>query len=248
MTGNCVSVRVEGPISHVRLDRPAKGNSLSSDMVQQLDAAIDSCIGNGTQALLLEGAGTHFCTGFDLSDLDRETDDSLLARFVRVELVLQKLYRAPFVTAALAHGKAWGAGADLVAACNLRWAHAETTFSFPGAGFGLVLGSGRLAELTGAAIATDWITSGRRIDAQEAITHGLVQSTPDTMHSEQALARLRSMVSRLDADTLAQVCIATCNRTAADDNADLARLVRSAANAGVKARIIAYRAALRANK
>jgi enoyl-CoA hydratase/carnithine racemase len=231
----------------MRLDHPATGNSLSSDMVQQLDAAIDSCIGNGTQALLLEGAGSHFCTGFDLSDLDRESDDSLLARFVRVELVLQKLYRAPFVTAALAHGKTWGAGADLVA-CKLRWARADTTFAFPGAGFGLVLGSGRLAELIGAGIAIEWISSGRRIDAQEATACGLVQSTPDAMHSEQALAKLRSMVNRLDADALAQVCIATRTRTAADDNADLARLVRSAANAGVKARIVAYRAALRANK
>lgn len=248
MSISCLSLNRQGAITHLRLDRAAKGNSLSADMVQQLDAAIDASSADGTQALLVEGNGAHFCTGFDLSNLQLETDDSLLARFVRVELLLQKLVRAPFITAAFAHGKAWGAGADLFAACALRWARPDATFAFPGAAFGLVLGSGRLAALTGIATATDWITSGRPVTAQEAGSHGLVQSAPVDLHSAQALERLRAMVERLDVETLAQIRSATQARSAADDAYDLARLVRSAARPGVKARIAAYRAAQRANK
>jgi enoyl-CoA hydratase len=235
-----------GGIARLRLTRAAKGNSLSAELVQQLDAAIDTCSADGTQAALIEGDGAHFCTGFDLSDLDTETDDSLLARFVRVELMLQKWYRAPFITAALAHGKAWGAGADLFAASALRWARPDATFAFPGAAFGLVLGSGRLAALTGIGAATDWITSGRRVEANEAHQRGLVQFAPDISASAQALSQLQSMVDRLDDTTMAQIRSATQTRSAADDANDLARLVHSAARPGVKQRIAHYRAALRA--
>lgn len=246
MNTPCVSLTRAGAVGHLRLDRAARGNSLSSDMVQQLDAAIDTCIADGMQAVLVEGAGAHFCTGFDLSGLDRETDDSLLSRFVRVELLLHKWYRAPFVTAAIAHGKTWGAGADLFAASALRWSRPDATFAFPGAGFGLVLGSGRLAALTGGATATEWIASGRPVGALEASAHGLVLSAPGERDSAQALERLQAMAGRLDPETLAQVRSATQVRSAADDDADLARLVRSAARAGLHARILAYRAAQRA--
>ncbi len=248
MTAPCVSLSRDGSISRLRLDRAAKGNSLSNDMVKQLDAAIDICTGDGTQALLIEGEGTHFCTGFDLSDLDAETDDSLLARFVRVELMLQKIYRAPFITAALAHGKAWGAGADLFATCALRWARPNATFAFPGAAFGLVLGSGRLAELTDGKTATAWITRGNTITAREATDRALVQSIDDTSGAQQAVQLLRTMVDRLDTQTLTQIRAATRTRDLSADDVDLVRLVNSAARPGLKVRIAAYRDALRTNK
>jgi len=248
MTTQCLTLRREGAISRLRLKRAAKGNSLSAELVKQLDDAIETCASDGTQALLIEGDGTHFCTGFDLSDLDAQTDDSLLARFVRVELLLQKVYRAPYITAAIAHGKAWGAGADLFAACALRWARPGATFAFPGAAFGLVLGSGRLAALTGTATATEWITRGNTITAREAADQSLVQSIDDTPDALQALAQLDTMLKRLDAATLAQIRAATSIRDVSADATDLARLVRSAARPGVKARIAAYRAALRVNR
>lgn len=248
MNTNCLTLSRQGAIGHLRLQRAAKGNSLSADLVQQIDAAIDACSADGTQAVLLEGDGSHFCTGFDLSGLDAQTDDSLLARFVRVELMLQKWYRAPFITAAIAHGKTWGAGADLFAACALRWARPDATFAFPGAAFGLVLGSSRLAALTGIATATDWISSGRRIGADEAHQHTLASSAPEDMDSTQALARLQAMVERLDGDTRAQIRSATQLRSEADDAIDLARLVRSAARPGVKERIAHYRARLHTNR
>ena len=248
MSDACISLTRDGSIRHLRLERVAKGNSLSAELVATLDAAIDSCSADGTQAVLIEGAGAHFCTGFDLSDLDTETDDSLLARFVRVELMLQKWYRAPFITAALAHGKTWGAGADLFAASTLRWARPDTTFAFPGAAFGLVLGSGRLAALTGIGAATDWITSGRRVGAAEAHQQALVSAEPEALDSSRALAQLQTMVDRLDADTRVQIRRATQLRSQAQDATDMAQLVRSAARPGIKQRIADYRATLRANR
>ncbi len=246
MTDENVSINSDMGITHLRLERAAKGNSLSRDMVQRIDAAIDTCCNDGTRALLIDGAGANFCTGFDLSGLDDETDDTLLARFVAVELMLQKLYRAPFLTAALIHGKAWGAGADLMAACTMRWARPEATFAFPGAGFGLVLGSGRLSAIVGNAAATEWIASGKTIRTTEGFQCGLVQPEwAKNVTSAQAIEGLRAMAARLDATALAQIRNATQLYRASNDATDLALLVRSASRAGLKARILAYRASLR---
>ena len=239
-----IEVQREGALTVLKLARLAKGNSLSAAMVGQISAAVTTCHTDGTRALLIRADGANFCTGFDLSDLDAETDDTLLARFVRVELLLQSVHRAPFLTAALAQGKAWGAGADLFAACSLRWAAAGATFAFPGAGFGLVLGTGRLGALVGPAHASDWILRGRRVGAQDAMAAGLVQRCLAEPQADDDLRQtLLQCTTRLDATSQRQIGVALRTRSAADDASDLARLVESAARPGLKGRIEAYRAA-----
>lgn len=230
----------------ITLNRPDRGNSLSAEMVETLAAALGDCAADGTRVVLIDAAGANFCTGFDLSDLDRETDDSLLARFVRVELLLQQLHRAPFLTVAVAHGRAWGAGADLFAACGQRWVRDGTTFTFPGAAFGLLLGTARLAARVGAARAEAWVASGARIDVAAALVAGLATERLGSNAAEDAPAAARALAEasgRLDAVTLAAVRSAAEPRDATDDAVDLARLVRSAARRGLRARIQTYRAA-----
>ena len=248
MNASCICVRREGTTTRVTLARPGKGNSLSGAMVCELSAAIAACHADGTRALLVDAAGPNFCTGFDLSDLEHETDDSLLARFVRVELLLQQVHRAPFVTAALARGKTWGAGADLFAACSMRWATMDATFAFPGAAFGLVLGSGRLGALVGPAHAGCWILRGGLVTQPQASAAGLVQHVLDPSLPTELEQTLAQWVHRLDCVTQTQVLAALRPRSEADDATDLARLVASAARPGLQARIVAYRAALRAPK
>ncbi|MGO4331661.1 enoyl-CoA hydratase/isomerase family protein [Cupriavidus sp. 2TAF22] len=243
-------VRKEGDVTRLTLNRPARGNALSRELVTALTEAVDDCHRDGTRLLVIEGAGKHFCTGFDLGDLDAESDDSLLARFVRVELLLQSVYAAPFATAALVQGRAMGAGADLVAACEQRWVEAGSSFAFPGAAFGLVLGSARLAQLAGISRAREWITGGRSFDAGAAIAgglaSGLLEADPQsdaTAARDAVVASLAGRARRLDMRTLAAIHDATRDGGAEAASRQLADLVRSAARPGIKARIAAYRAA-----
>jgi enoyl-CoA hydratase/carnithine racemase len=97
----------------------------------------------------VHGEGPQFCTGFDLAHNEAQSDGDLLLRRVRVEQLLQAFASAPVRTGGYAHGRTWGAGADLFAACDLRVAHASATFRSPGAPFGLVLGTHRLAQRVG---------------------------------------------------------------------------------------------------
>jgi enoyl-CoA hydratase/carnithine racemase len=249
-TPELISTR-EGALLHLQLNRPDKGNALSAALVDALSRAIEAATRDETLRLLvLSGAGRHFCTGFDLSALDSETDDSLLARFTRVELLLQAVHAAPFATLAIAQGRVMGAGADLFAACAERWIVDDASFAFPGAGFGLVLGTARLAERVGATHAAAWIEGGVTIDATAARDAGLATRciVANDVAAEQAA--LLSRVSRLDGETQrairAAITAGGSPRGAISDAEDLARLVRSAARPGLRERIAAYRNAQRA--
>lgn len=192
-----LNVRRAGGLTVLTLERPDKGNALSPALVAELDAALQHAEGDGTQLLVLVGSGKNFCTGLDLSDLKSETDDTLLARFVRVELLLQRLHGAPFATLAIARGRTIGAGADLFAACEQRWVLEDASFAFPDAGFGLVLGTARLAAIVGPARARararEWIGSGRSVPVDEAVQTGLASERVRAADAEEKQSDRRQL-------------------------------------------------------
>ncbi len=226
------------------LSDPARGNCLSAAMVAALGAALDRAEADGVRLLVLRGAGRHFCTGFDLSDLDTAGDADLLARFVAVELLLARLWSAPLRTAAVVQGRAIGAGADLAACCSLRLARPEAGFAFPGAGFGLILGTRRLGLRLGGAVAAELIASGRTMGAAEARAAGLVTRIATAEEEPALLERETAAAARLAPETAAAMRAALAGDMGALD-ADLAALVRSAARPGLADRIRAHRARAR---
>lgn len=241
-----LGVTLDSGVMHLELRRADKGNALSADLVVALTAAVQQARECAPRLLVISGAGKHFCTGFDLSALDQENDDSLLARFTRVELMLQAIHAAPFPTLALAHGRVMGAGADLFCACSERWILDDASFAFPGAAFGLVLGTSRLTAIAGPERAREWVESGALIDASSALAGQLATRRLARGEREAALAQRIARAQRLDAASSSGVhdAIDDVRRSRGDagDAQDLARLVQSAARPGLKDRISAYRA------
>jgi enoyl-CoA hydratase len=136
-----------GPVWTITLDRPARANALSAELVDSLHATLDEVDGAGPEALVLRGNTRHFAAGFDLGGLAAETDATLALRFLRIAELLERLVAAPYVTAAVVEGAAVGAGADLVLACDHRLIDPSVTLRFPGSAFGVALGVLRRAEL-----------------------------------------------------------------------------------------------------
>jgi enoyl-CoA hydratase/carnithine racemase len=235
-----LDISSKGSALCISLDRPDKGNSLSSAMTEALTQAIQDAGREGVATVILQGRGRHFCTGFDLSDIDRESDDTLLARFVRIELLLQAIHAAPFQTVAIAQGRVMGAGADIFAACQRRYLVEGAALAFPGAGFGLVLGTGRLARCVGAAKAREWVSTGRLVQSDEALASGIAQRVLRPDEVEMELERVGDESPRLDEDTRRAVLAASGGPSGAHER-DLYRLVLSAARPGIKARIQDYR-------
>lgn len=241
-----VILAIDGDVATLRLERPERGNALGPDMVAALDDGFSGAVAGGARLVVLRGAGRHFCTGFDLSDLDEASEGDLLLRLVRIEDLLQRVHGAGVMTLAVATGRTWGAGADLFAACDRRLACADATFAFPGSGFGLVLGTARLAGRIGHAAARRLLLDGAPIDAASAVGLGLADDLVDETTIDAAIAAAAAAAARLDAETV--VALHRATRRDAQDDADLAALVRSAARPGLKQRISDYRARARATK
>lgn len=244
---DALQIERQQDVWHLTLQRADKGNALSAQLVAALTDAVDAAGAANIRLLVISGAGKHFCTGFDLSNLDQENDDTLLARFVRVELLLQAIYAAPFTTLTLAKGRTMGAGADIFSACAERWIVGDAAFAFPGAAFGIVLGTARLADTVGPMQARQWIEGGTTIDSATAISSGLATQQIDASTLDAELGKLTERIGRLDGNTQRTVHDAIDSsrrrRSDAGDAQDLKRLVQSAARPGLCERIRAYRAA-----
>ncbi|WP_420562145.1 enoyl-CoA hydratase/isomerase family protein [Thalassobaculum sp.] len=227
----------DGAVLRLSLNRAERSNALGPDIVEALLPAVEGAPGDGVRLLVLEGEGKHFCAGFDLSELDTLSDGDLLLRLVRIETLLQAVYHAPVPTLALVRGAAMGAGADLVAACRRRIVVGSGRFAFPGAGFGIALGTRRLAGRVGQDRALEIVAGGRRLDQDEALSLGLIDAVIDEDGIAGEIDRATAMATRLESGILATVS----GLTLEDGRArDMAALVASASRPGLKDRVMRY--------
>lgn len=239
-----VDFTVGDGVAHVTLARLARGNALAPPVVETLLDAVAAAVHDPrVHTLVLRGRGRHFCTGFDLSDAESAGDGELMRRLVRVEQLLAALWHAPVRTVALAHGRTFGAGADIVAACDRRVATPDAEFAFPGARFGVVIGSRRLAVRLGEDVARRFVTEGETLSAAQAHAAGLLTDIVDEGALDAFVASLPPPVT--DRATLAAMRAAM---RPDQRDADLAALVRSTAVPGLAARIVRYRATLDASR
>lgn len=229
-----ILVEREGAVTTLTLNRPDKRNALSAALIDDMLAALRAAHDDGTRLLILRGAGEGFSGGFDFGGLDEQSDGELALRFIRVELVLQALYHAPFATLALVQGACYGAAADMVLCCTRRIAAPGAKFRMPGLRFGIVLGTRRLAATIGRDAARGLLENSSVFGAEQAKACGFLieiqgqEEWPGTV--EQAAASATALP--VDAHRV------LLERTAEDRRAeDLAALVLSVCEPGLKERI-----------
>ena len=232
-----VAVHRDGTTLTLTLDRADKMNALSGALVDSLLAHVNAAHGDGTRLLVLRGNGRNFSAGFDMGGYETQSDGDLLLRFVRIEQLLQALRHAPFDTLALAHGKNFGAGVDLIAACARRVAAADATFRMPGLRFGLVLGSRLFAQRVGDDRARHVLQVSHTFSASDAREWGFLTQVVPQEQWGSVIAQAAEAAEALSPDAARRLYAVTAPDTR---DADLAELVRSAAAPGLKQRIAGY--------
>lgn len=230
----------EGHVTRLTLNRPQKANALSASLVEALLNAVEYAYTDGTRLVILDGAGAHFCAGFDFSDYQASSEGDLALRFIRIETLLQQLCHAPFETLVFAHGRNFGAGADLVCCCGIRVAAPGATFRMPGLRFGVVLGTRRLAHRVGADNARAALGASRTFDADEALRMGFI-----THIAGQPEWPALAASTRADCDLLTPGAAAALRRQIIVDSRaeDMAALAASVSAPGLKERIRLFREA-----
>lgn len=189
----------EGAVLTITLNRPEKLNAFDAAMHEALAAALKEARSPEVRAVVLTGAGHGFCVGQDLGEFrngDRDVAALLRDRWNRHALALRGLEKP--VLAAV-NGAAAGAGLSLACACDLRLA-AETAVFVPAfVNVALVPdtgGSWLAPRLLGYARAFEWMCSGRKLSAAEALEWGLVA---EVVGPEEVLPRTKERAAELAA-------------------------------------------------
>ena len=165
--------RAEGGIAVVTLDRPERRNALSIALRVELEQALrDLDADPEVRAVVLTGAPPAFSAGFDL---DEFRDPELAPEIFRSSASYHRavwMFSKPLVAAV--NGPALGGGFDLAVLCDLRIASEGAAFGHPEIKFGAPPLFTPLRWIVGDGIARDLCLTGRRIDAAEAASIGLV--------------------------------------------------------------------------
>jgi enoyl-CoA hydratase len=228
----------EGHLTRLTLNRPHKANALSASLVEALLNAVEYAYTDGTRLMIIDAAGAHFSAGFDFTDYHQSSEGDLALRFIRIETLLQHLYHAPFATAALAYGKVFGAGADLILACGIRVATPGTTFRMPGLRFGVVLGTRRLAQRIGPDAARAVLSASRTFEAAEAYSMRFLTQIAPQSEWQVLTERIRAEAESLTPGAAAALHRQTIVDTRSDD---MAALAASVSTPGLKERIRLFR-------
>ncbi|MEU1301934.1 enoyl-CoA hydratase/isomerase family protein [Streptomyces shenzhenensis] len=165
---------VTDSVATVVVHHPAKRNAMTAAMWRSLPPLLDTLAADpGVRALVLTGAGGTFCAGADISTL-RDSPDGAQRLAGAAE---EALAAFPKPTLAAVRGHCVGGGAQLAAACDLRFAEAGALFGVTPARLGIVYAASatrRLVSLVGLATAKYLLFSGELIDAARALRTGLV--------------------------------------------------------------------------
>lgn len=168
-----IHVEDRGPVALVTIDRQERRNAVDREALEDLATAVSSA---RCRALVLTGAGGHFCAGADLTSLE----DERFADVLRAALVA--LRDAPFATMAAVDGAALGAGTQLAVACDLRVATPGSRFGIPAAKLGLMVDAWtvqRLSLAAGPGLARAMLLAAETVTGEEALRAGLAHRLGD---------------------------------------------------------------------
>src|SRR5215813_7983785 len=167
----------------IRFNRPEKRNSLSQDVLGQLERALASLLPrDNLAAMIFTGTDDVFASGADIRELAQLNAETARDFAARGQSILNCIANARQKTIAAINGYCMGGALDLVLACDVRIASKNAVFAHPGANLGIITGWGgtqRLPRLIGQARALELFLTTRRVDAQQALDIGLVSELCD---------------------------------------------------------------------
>ncbi|KAA0236482.1 MAG: Short-chain-enoyl-CoA hydratase [Acidimicrobiales bacterium] len=178
MADDDVLLDVDGGIATLTLNRPERLNSIAIPTVDRLVEAVGEVARSTARVLVLAGAGKVFCAGADQAEMvprDAQAWEVIVRRYLDPVRALVSLDKP--VVAAL-HGDTVGGGLGLAMACDIRIAASGIRLGAPFTKIGLAgcdMSAGWfLPRLVGLGTATELMLTGRLVDADEALSIGLV--------------------------------------------------------------------------
>ena len=181
-------------VVRITLNDPQRFIALSSEMLTELQAALDAVAKDGqARVVVLAAEGKAFCAGHNLKDMAAHSKlayyQQLFAQCSRMMLSIQKL---PVPVIARVQGIATAAGCQLVAQCDLAVASSEARFATSGIQYGLFCSTPSVPLVRNMPIkqSMEMLLTGDFIDAQTAMHYGLLNRVANPDELEAAVEAL----------------------------------------------------------
>ncbi|MFH1082585.1 MAG: enoyl-CoA hydratase-related protein [Pseudomonadota bacterium] len=191
---------IEGNVAIIKFNRPKALNAINTDVVKELERALDEVEGNSSiRVLILTGAGDKaFVAGADISLMVNLAPLQLRQFSVDLHNVGFRMEGLPIPVIACVNGFALGGGTEIAMASDFIYASEDAKFGQPEINLGIIPGFGgtqRLPRLVGKGMAKELCMTGALISAQEAREIGLVNKVfpadklwEETMKTAKVLA------------------------------------------------------------
>lgn len=202
MTEALVLASLDAGVATLTLNAVARRNALSLRLRDELAAAMDAAMRDpACRAVVMTGAGAHFCSGGDISGMDSANAINARSRFDSAHRVITMMVEGPKPVIAAVEGYAVGAGLSLAVAADIVIAARTAKFSCSFNRLGLVPDLGLAYNLpmrVGMGRARHIMLTGDMIDAETAERWGLAEALAEP---GQALADATALARRLAATT-----------------------------------------------
>lgn len=201
MTDSNLTLRHEGDVAVLALNRPANLNALTTAALLVLKEMFENLRDDAAiKGIVLTGEGKSFCAGADIGEMALMAPMEA-ARFAELgQALMFAIERVGKPVIAAVNGNAMGGGLELALACDFIVAAESAILGAPEVRYGIIPGFGgtqRLARLVGKAKAKELIFSGEPVTAREAFAIGLVNRVfPDGALLPEAVGLVDKICSR----------------------------------------------------
>jgi enoyl-CoA hydratase/carnithine racemase len=186
-------------VATLTLNRPERFNALTSEMIAAFQAALDAArIDRSVGVVILAAEGRGFCAGHDLKEIRAHLGDEQWQRqlFDACGRMMMSLLEMPQPIIARVHGIATAAGCQLVSMCDLAVAADTATFALPGVNIGVFCSTPAVgvARNIGRKRAMEMLLTGKPIDAETALTWGLVNRVVPADRLDRAVQEFTEVI------------------------------------------------------
>jgi enoyl-CoA hydratase/carnithine racemase len=201
-----VLVARPGVAAQITLNRPERRNALSLDLIEELTEVLREVSAlSSTRAIVIDGAGSAFSAGHDLSEMVGRDDAFYEELFGACTTMMLAIHELPQPVIAKVHGMATAAGCQLVAACDLAVAADDARFATPGVKIGLFCSTPMVpvCRAVGRKRAMEMLLTGEPIDAATALAWGLVNRVAPAARLDGEVRELIDAIASSSAATVA---------------------------------------------
>lgn len=183
-----------GNILILTINRPEKKNSLTMEVVEEIDRALDE--NKGYRVVLIKGEGGFFSAGADVSIFTNLSGKDAESFSRRGNEIMDRIQNSDAISIAAVNGGAYGGGLELALSCDIRIISPNTKIGLTEVNLGIFPGWGgikRMSQLVNKSYARYMVLTGKVLTGKEAFERGIAQVLSenvdkDSMDLAQSLA------------------------------------------------------------